>query len=310
MATRPNASQPVRFTPVAGTLASSDLRWVAVATLLAYLLATTFELDERLTSWTAPFERWQLDELPLALGVLWLGLAWYGWRRWRECARLLSDNRELARQLIAVQEHERIALARELHDELAQECTAIRIEAAYLQRTRDAEAISAAARRAADSASRLLDGLRGILRKLRPAELDELGLACALQSLATAHEQRCGTRCTLVFEGVPDDLGPTLDTALYRIAQEALANVARHARARNVWVTLARAGDTLALRVQDDGCGFDPASRTRGLGLLGIGERAAALGGRLVTTSAPGAGTALRLNVPLQARSTRSTVET
>ena len=169
-----------------GPPARSDMRWVAVATMLAYLLASTFELSEWLATRTAPFEGWQLDELPLTVVVLSLGLAWYGRRRWKDCARLLSDNRELARQLMAVQERERIALARELHDELAQDCTSIRIEAAYLRRASDAEAICAAAERAADAAGRLLDGLRGVLRKLRPAELDELGLAPALESLVLA----------------------------------------------------------------------------------------------------------------------------
>ena len=139
MAPLSTASKPGRFMPGTGTPARSDLRWVAVATMLAYLLASTFELSEWLASRTAPFEVWQLDELPLTVAVLSLGLAWYGWRRWKDCARLLSDNRELARQLIAVQEREHIALARELHDELAQDCTAIRIEAAYLRRARDAD---------------------------------------------------------------------------------------------------------------------------------------------------------------------------
>jgi two-component system sensor histidine kinase UhpB len=112
MAPLSTASKPGRFMPGAGTPARTDLRWVAVATMLAYLLASTFELSEWLASRTAPFEVWQLDELPLTVAVLSLGLAWYGWRRWNDCARLLSANRELARQLIAVQERERFALAR------------------------------------------------------------------------------------------------------------------------------------------------------------------------------------------------------
>jgi len=301
-----NASTPGRFMPGAGTPARGDLRWVAVATMLAYLLASTFELSEWLASRTAPFEVWQLDELPLTVAVLSLGLAWYGWRRWKDCARLLSDNRELARQLIAVQEHERIALARELHDELAQDCTAIRIEAAYLRRTRDAETIFAAAERAADAASHLLDGLRRVLRKLRPAELDELGLGAALLSLVTEHERRSGARCDLVVEGSVDDLVPTVDITVYRVAQEALSNVSRHARAGHVSVTLTRSAEMLSLRIRDDGCGFDPGARTRGVGLLGMAERAAALGARLVTSTAHGEGTALCLTVPLRQTAARS----
>lgn len=306
MAPLSTESKPGRFMPAAATPARSDLRWVAVATMLAYLLASSFELSEWLARRTAPFEVWQLDELPLTVAVLSLGLAWYGWRRWNDCARLLSANRELARQLIAVQERERIELARELHDQLAQDCTAIRIEAAYLRRARDADEICAAAARAADAASRLLDGLRGVLRKLRPAELDELGLVPALLSLATSHDRRSGARCDLVVEGSVDDLGPTVDITVYRVVQEALSNVARHAQARHVSVTLTRSAQMLSLRVRDDGRGFDPAVRTRGVGLLGMAERAAALGAHVVTSTAPGAGTALCMNVSLRQASARS----
>ena len=301
-----SASTPGRFMAGTGTLSRSDLRWVAVATMLAYLLASTFELSEWLARRTAPFEVWQLDELPLTVAILSLGLAWYGWRRWKDCARLLADNRELARQLMAVQEGERIALARELHDELAQDCTSIRIEAAYLRRATDPEAICAAAERAADAASRLLDGLRGVLRKLRPAELDELGLACALESLVTSHGRRSGGRCDLFVEGSVDDLGTTIDMNVYRVVQEALSNVARHAQARHVSVTLTRSAEMLCLRIRDDGCGFDPAAGTRGVGLLGMSERAAALGARLVTSTAPGTGTALCMTVPLRRASAPS----
>ena len=166
MAPLSTASKQGRFMPAAGTPARTDLRSVAVATMLAYLLASSFELSGVAGDpEQAPFEVWRLDGLALTVAVLSIGLAWYGWRRWNDCARLLSANRELASQLIAVQERERIALARELHDELAQDCTAIRIEAVYLRRARDADEICAAAARAADAASRLLDGLR-----LRPAE--------------------------------------------------------------------------------------------------------------------------------------------
>jgi two-component system sensor histidine kinase UhpB len=300
MDTLSTAGRLGRSLPAAGTRARSDLRWVAVATLLAYVVASTFDAHEWLAALTAPMEAWQLDELPFSVGVLWLGLAWYAWRRWIECARLLADNRELARQLIAVQERERVALARELHDQLAQECTAIRIEAAWLQRAHDASSVRDAADRCAASATRVVDGLRDVLRKLRPAELDELGLASALRSLAASHEQRAGMACRLAIQGVVDDVGPTVSIAVYRVAQEALSNVARHSQARTVRLTLIRDEDALSLEIEDDGCGFDPASRTRGLGLLGVGERAAALGGHLVALSAPGAGTTLRMSVPVQ----------
>jgi signal transduction histidine kinase len=277
----------------------NDLHWVAVATMLTWLLSAAFDLHEKLSAFTARFELWQADELPLALTTLGLGLAWYAWRRWAEIAQLLLRNRELAQQLITVQERERLVLSRELHDELAQHCTAIRIEASYLRRSQDGESVRAAAQRASDSAEHLLDGLRGILRKLRPAELDELGLAAALQSLASSCEARGGLRCGLQIDGSLNDLGANVDVAVYRVAQEALSNVLRHASAQHAILRIERRKGTLALQVEDDGCGFDVQTHTRGLGLLGATERAAALGGHLVARSVSGEGTAIRMTLPL-----------
>ncbi len=295
----PVHSSPPPPLPAGGSVARSDLRWVAVVTLLTWSMSAAFELHEKLTRVTAGFEAWQVDELPLALVALGAGLAWYAWRRRRETARLLEHNRALAQQLIAVQERERLVLARELHDELAQHCTAIRVEASYLRRADDAAQVRAAAARASDSAQHLLDSLRGILRRLRPTELDELGLEAALQALLAAHGARAGHDCRLEVDGALDGLGAGVDMAVYRVAQEALANVQRHAGARQVWLRLQRDADMLALQVDDDGCGFDPSRRTHGLGLLGASERAAALGGRLVASSVPDGGTMVRMTLPL-----------
>lgn len=285
----------------AGT-ARSDLRWVVVLTLLTWLLAAASDLQERIVRFTAGLEIWQADELPLALVVLGLGVAWYGWRRRREAVAWLAHNRELAWQLIEVQERERLMLARELHDELAQHCTAIRVEAALLRQTGDGPALQAAALRASASAQHLLESLRGILRRLRPAELDELGLEAAVRSLATRHAARTGLQCRVDAEGPLDGLGPGIDMAVYRVAQEALSNVERHAQARQARLCMTRRADELELRIDDDGCGW--AGRPgRGLGLLGAAERAANLGGTLSTGASPLGGAALRMRLPVPAAS-------
>jgi two-component system sensor histidine kinase UhpB len=304
IAPHPATDRPQARSPSAGPVARNDLRWVAVATLLTWLVSSVFELQERLAGWTAPLEAWEVDELPLALAALALGVAWYGWRRRQEANRLLAHNRVLAQQLITVQERERLVLARELHDELAQHCTAIRIEATYLQRACDIETICAAARRAAESATHMLDGVRGIVRRLRPAELDELGLVAALQSLARSCQARCGLLCTVQVFGCLDGLGANVDMAVYRVAQEALANVQRHAGARRATVSVQRQGDALVLQVEDDGDGFDPLAQTHGLGLLGAAERAAGLGGRLAVSSEAGGGTRIRMTLPVGAERT------
>src|SRR5450631_3145857 len=153
------ASRP-RWRPRRASATRTDFGWVLLATLLTFALSSKLELQEHIASAAARFEAWQLDELPLTLTVLSLGLAWYAWRRRREAARLLAHNRELAQQLIAVQDNERVALARELHDELGQHCTAIRLEAAYIQRSRDGAEITAAAQRTASTAELLHLGVR------------------------------------------------------------------------------------------------------------------------------------------------------
>jgi signal transduction histidine kinase len=294
--------------------ARNDLWVVAGLTVATFMLAAAFELREALTAFTAPLEMWQLDEVPIALTMLAAGLAWYAFRRRAETGAelqrreraeaqamsLLAHNRELAQQLLSVQESERRALARELHDELGQRCNAIRVEAAYIQRMQDPQKTAEAAQRVAAQAEALYQQVRDLLRRLRPAELDELGLLAALQALCEAWEERSGVACIFHHDGALDALGEEMDTALYRVAQEALNNVMRHAGATRVRIGLQRtAGTGVLLQVEDDGCGFDTALDTRGLGLLGATERAAALGGTLEIHSTPGSGTRLRMNVPV-----------
>ena len=248
------------------------------------------------------------------------GLAWYALRRRREtqfelalreqaearATELLAHNRELAQQLIAVQESERLALARELHDELGQRCSAILIETACLRRCApdDRAALLGAAARADMAAQSLYQLVGGMLRRLRPANLDSLGLVAALQELCEAWEERSGVACVFHRQGLGEEPGDALperiNIAVYRVAQEALTNVMRHAHANRVrLVLLSDPVQGLSLTIADDGRGMDLSRETRGLGLLGANERAAALGGELQVESAPGAGVRLVLRIPL-----------
>jgi two-component system sensor histidine kinase UhpB len=294
----------------------SDLCIVLAAALACYALSVALNLNESLVAVTSRYERWQLDELPLTGAVFAIGLAWYAMRRWREtevalrlraqaearASELLAHNRELAQQLIALQESERLALARELHDELGQRCSAILIETACLRRVAvdDRAALLGAAARADMAAQSLYQLLAGLLRRLRPANLDALGLVAALQELCESWEERSGVACVFHFEAMDETLPERINIAVYRVAQEALTNVTRHAHANQVRLVLARdATGHVCLTVEDDGRGMDLAHATRGLGLLGAGERAAALGGELRIESAPGAGVRLVLRIPL-----------
>lgn len=286
----------------ADTRGRADLIRVLFATVATFSLASALQVQERLTTWMQSFEHWQLDELPLALTSLSIGLAWYAWRRRREADALLARNRELAQRLMRVQDEERRALARDLHDELGQHCTALRIESTVMSRSTDPVQVAAAARRAAESAEHLHAGVRGMLKRLRPAELDELGLAAALRALCDACRARSGLRCGADLPTELPPLGEELHNALYRVAQEGLNNVERHARATCAELRLTIEPDAVVLEVLDDGRGIPAMSRPHGLGLLGVAERAAALGGQVAVHRLPGAGTALRLTLPRLAR--------
>ncbi|MFO1273401.1 MAG: sensor histidine kinase [Rubrivivax sp.] len=288
---------------------------VLLLPLLAWGLAGHFELSERLAAWFSGLEPWQADELPFTLLVLAAALAWYAFRRRTEALRALQAhaaseahsaalaerNRELARGLIALQESERQALARELHDEVGQYCTALRLETAWLRRAGadDERGRRAAADRADAAAQSIHQLVRDLLRRLRPAQLDTLGLVPALQELCENWELRSGVACVFHHEGDPGGIDDAAAIAVYRVAQEALTNVMRHAAASRVRVRLhAGPAGGWTLAVEDDGVGLDPAARHRGLGLLGAAERAAALGGRLAVEGAPGQGVRLRLVLP------------
>ena len=320
-ATQHPQPRPRSAPPRAASRWRSDLCIVLAVALACYAISMALELSESVVEALAHYERWQLDELPLTGMVFAFGLAWYAMRRRRETeqalslraqaeahvSELLAHNRELAQQLIAVQESERLALARELHDELGQRCSAILIETACLRRCAadDRASLLGAAARADMAAQGLYQLLAGLLRRLRPANLDALGLVAALQELCESWEERSGVACVFHFEAMQEPLPERINIAVYRVAQEALTNVTRHAHANTVRLVLARdPTGQLCLTIADDGRGMDLARATRGLGLLGASERAAALGGELHVESTPGAGVRLTLRIPLPVAAT------
>ena len=303
--------------PIARGRWRRDLLWAVGVALASYALAAAFDLHERFAGWAARHESWDADELAFGLAVLAAGLAWVAWRRRNEAedalhrriqaelhaGELLAHNRELAQGLIALQENERRALARELHDEFAQACSAVRVETAWLRRAAasDRAGMLAAAQRADAAAHNLHQLVRDLLRRLRPADLDALGLVGALQALCEAWARRGGVACELRCDGVDDGFDDVVNVAVYRIVQEALTNVMRHARARRVEVVLGCADGALQVVIEDDGRGMDVGAVSRGLGLLGATERAAAVGGTLEVTSTLGRGVCLALHIPFAA---------
>jgi len=277
--------------------ARRDLLLVVLVTVSAFLVAAWLELNEIINAWTQSHEIWQVDELRTTLLVLATALGWFSWRRWRELrrelslrlavqadlARSLDENRELARRGLELQERERREVVQELHDELGQYLNAIQLEAVGLQNrlsSRQKEA-SASAGRVVELSRHVYDVARGLMRRLRPVALDDLGLEAALQHLLDGWQQRRpDVRCSLNVAAAVVDLPDEYNIAIYRIVQEALTNVARHAAASEVDITVESIGRSLIIKVKDNGRGL-PEPVPHGLGLIGMRERAILLGGEL-----------------------------
>jgi len=214
---------------------------------------------------------------------------------------------ELTHHLQTAREDERARLARDLHDELGSLLTSAKLDAARL-RSRLVAAMAAAAPVAEDSLERLahltdtLDSVivlkRRITEDLRPSSLDHLGLAVTLQILRREYGARAGVQVHMALAAAP--LSATAETKAYRIAQEAVTNISKYAKANDVWMSLARHGDNVRLTVRDNGVGFDTAApQSQCYGLVGMGFRAEAEQGRLRVHSMPGHGKSVVLTLPV-----------
>ena len=206
--------------------------------------------------------------------------------------------RDTMRRVVAAQETERQRLARELHDETGQALTSMLLGLRTAEETKD----DAKRRQALDSlrelASSTLQDVRRLAVELRPKALDDFGLVAALERLVEGFRERTGLDAQ--FQARLDGRLPyETETALYRIVQEALTNVVKHSRATTVSIVLARKGASVTAVIEDDGVGFTPDAPAEGLGLVGMRERIALVGGRLTIESARGAGTTLVAEVPL-----------
>lgn len=209
-----------------------------------------------------------------------------------------SKLRLLARQVQASQEEERTRLARELHDGVSQTLVSTKLLVETGQASGAAEPLA----RALERLESCLDEVRHISHRLRPALLDTLGLPAALQHLAGEIEEAAGLSVDVQIEGEQRELPPELKTAMFRVAQEALTNAVKHARAAQIELLLSFEAESLRLRIRDDGQGFDERAVAlhpeQGIGLRNMRERLAALGGRLQISAQPGAGTTLDASLP------------
>jgi signal transduction histidine kinase len=213
-----------------------------------------------------------------------------------------NNLRRLSQRLVQAQEIERRALSRELHDEVGQMMTALGIELGNIESMRyiDGDGFE----KCMDDAKRLnteaMRAIRDLAMGLRPSMLDDLGLEAALQWQGREFSRHTGVPAVVEMKGSPDDLTDAQQTCIYRVVQEALTNCARHAKAKNVLVSVRTQAQKIVVLIKDDGIGFSPFSTGRGgLGLLGIRERVEALAGTVRISSQPNKGTLIQVQIPV-----------
>lgn len=210
--------------------------------------------------------------------------------------------RELAAQDVALREAELKHVAREVHDELGQLLTVLRMEVSLLRIQSDKSDTASTKKIEVLLAlvDKVIQGVRNVAANLRPAALD-MGVVTAIEWLCDNFPERATTACTLRVENDPVGLDDARTAAIYRIVQESLTNVARYAGANSVEITISRHGGDVTVEVRDDGQGFDPAvvRKKKTFGLLGMRERALAVGGKVEINSAPLKGTVVSVRIPI-----------
>ncbi|HYB94574.1 MAG TPA: sensor histidine kinase [Vicinamibacterales bacterium] len=246
--------------------------------------------------------------LVTGLGVLLLTSVYAGRLESRLRSQLKRDIRisrelhETATKLISAQEEERRRIARELHDEVGQLLTAVKVELTVAKRALEQSGVSAEPLAEAQSITDgALRSVRNLTQLLHPSVLDDLGLAAAIDASLRGLARRHDIRTELTQAGMAERLPREVELAAYRIVQEALTNVAKHAHARQCFVHLTHLPERLLIEVEDDGVGLSDtaaASNDRGLGLVSVRERAARLGGTFNILSGPGQGTRLVVSLP------------
>jgi signal transduction histidine kinase len=289
-----------------------DQRSIGLAFFIGSLFLLFIALTQKFTIW-APNSGWIaifiIAMLPLSFGyMLFVEFDLTDFRP----LTLSQDPEKLRQRWVrqlseAAAQQERNRLARDLHDSIKQQIFSINVSAAAAQERWDKD--SAGARQALEdvrnSAREAMTEMEAMLQQLRPAPLENIGLVEALRKQAEALQYRTGAYVTAEFSDLPDNdtLLPGAQEAIFRIAQEALSNIARHARAKNVHLRLYQQRDgenpVLWLKIEDDGSGFDTTRPGTGMGLANINVRAAEIGGRLHIESAPGEGTNLVVSIPI-----------
>ena len=286
---------------------SLQARQAALSTAVARLLVENNEIEEQTAQRVAGIydavQRqvyWFLTATLVAI-VLTSAYLIHSNRRLFDALAVLSEQRhELAQKMIATRESTLRHLSRELHDEFGQTLTAIgsMIERARKHLPEDSP-VRAELRETAEIAQTMLTQVRSLSQTLHPAVLEQAGLEGTIDWYLSTVERQLGIPVSCERDGPPVSVDGATGIHIYRVLQEALSNVARHSGATQAWVRLRSKGAALQMDVEDNGKGFDAAAPPRGLGIIGMRERAELVGGTLEFLRPPGRGTLVRLTVPI-----------
>lgn len=277
------------------------LAFVPIAFIITYIISSHFSLSEHFTQWALQYEEIaEIDELPLALLASLLAMVWFSTQRIAESRNLMKRNHALLQRVLDTQEAERKAIAQHLHDDLGQYLNAIKAEAAGLCIGENADAMTAStAKRIAMNTDHAYKATRMIMRNLRPIALDELGLSAAIEHLVDQWNTTMpAIDYHLQIKGDVDRFNESMNIAIFRIVQESMTNVAKHAKASEVRVNIKRTADVIQIEIVDNGIGFDTPPPQTGYGLLGMAERIESVFGHLKVDSTPLQGTSICVNIP------------
>ncbi len=286
------------------TLVVLGLSLLAAVTLTFVLTRPILELVQATRSlakgnFTHRVRRWandEIGELAAAFNLMAVEL--------ERLDELRSERETLRRQLldgvITAQEEERRRIARELHDSTSQSLTSLMVGLHNVDAASNQPGVHEQIKELREIASTVLDDVHNLALQLRPPVLDDIGLHAALERLAGEWQARYHIQADIFVHTGSQRLPENMETAIYRIVQEALTNIARHACARSVSILVEKRPGEIVTVVEDDGIGFDAeqVSKTRGLGLVGVRERAELLGGSLSIETHPGRGTSLFIRIP------------
>ena len=263
-------------------------------------LATQFEKLQTRLGRTIALTLFAGMLLSLAAGYYILRLEQHGRGRYLALAKSRQELERLSRRLVDAQEAERRSISRELHDEVGQTLGALLVDIGHLSNLLPAEdrITQEQIGRIKKAAETAVKSIRDIALLLRPPMLDDLGLVPALEWQARETSRRGEMEVEVHAEELKGDLPDEVKVGIYRLVQEALQNAATHAHAKNATVLLKRERNSVVVEIIDDGKGFQP-ERTRGMGILGMEERVRQLGGELAIRSAPGKGTAVHAELPI-----------